>query len=683
MGVSRVGGIVCAIVVLSAARVSAQSKRPMTFEDLMRVERISDPQVSPDGNWVSYTQTTVDLAANTKTNHVWLVPLQGGPARQLAPEEAERARWSPDGRSIAFISDRGDDPQIWVMPATGGTARQVTALATGADGVTWARHADVLLFTSTVYPACTSAVDVAACNKQKLDSANANPAKAQISTELLFRHWTVWRSGRYTHLFVVATDGSNLKDLTPGAVDSPTFFVGGADGYDIAPDGMEAVVTSNRTGHPAWTTNNDLYLTPTVAAASQPRDITAANPGSDAAPQFSPDGRYIAYTSQARDGYEADLFRLRVFDRQTGSSQDLTTGFNNWVEAFTWAPDSHTLYFLAPEGVETPVYRVSLSAPHGTRPEKIIGGTNSEIVVAPDGQSLVVTRSSVTQPSEVYRVALGTRAIAPLTHANDALLAGLDLPVPEVVSTRGALGARVESLLLKPPGFTPGQKYPGLVLIHGGPQSAWTDSWGYRWNPELFAARGYVVIMPNPHGSVGYGQPFTEEISGDWGGAPYRDVMAATDQLEALPYVDSARVGAAGASYGGYMIDWIAGQTHRFKTLVSHDGTYDLRSMYATEELWFMDWEFKGTPWGNPALYEKWSPSRYVQNIATPMLIIEGAKDYRVPEGQALLLYTSLQRRGIPSKLLYTEKEGHWVLAPRDSQLWYATVQDWLDHYLK
>lgn len=245
------------------------------------------------------------------------------------------------------------------------------------------------------------------------------------------------------------------------------------------------------------------------------------------------------------------------------------------------------------------------------------------------------------------------------------------------------MGARIESLLLKPPGFTPGQKYPGLVLIHGGPQSAWTDTWGYRWNPELFAARGYVVIMPNPHGSIGHGQSFTEEISGDWGGAPYHDIMAATDQLAALPYVDTARVGAAGGSYGGYMIDWIAGQTHRFKTLVSHDGTYDLRSMYATDELWFMDWELKGTPWGNPALYEKWSPSRYVQNIATPMLVIEGAKDYRVPEGQALLLYTSLQRRGIPSKLLYLEKEGHWVGAPRDSQLWYATVQDWLDHYLK
>ena len=683
MGISRFGWFVCAILGLSATRVSAQSRRPMTFEDLMRVERISDSRISPDGSWVSYTQTAVDLAANTTTNHVWLVPLDGGTAHQLAPEEAERARWSPDGRSIAFISDRSGEAQVWVMPAAGGAARQVTAIATGADGVIWARHADRLLFTSTVYPTCAAALDVAACNKHKLDSANADPAKAQISTELLFRHWTAWRSGRYTHLFAVAPDGTGLTDLTPGAVDSPTFFVGAPDGYDIAPDGAEAVVTSNRTGHPAWSTNNDLYLTPTAAAAPNPRDITRANPGSDASPQFSPDGRYIAYTSQARDGYESDRFRLRVFDRRTGAIQDLTTGFDNWVQAFTWAPDSRTIYFLGAEDVGSPVYRVSIAAPPGTAPEKIVGGSNAELRVAPDGQSLVVTRSSLTRPSEVYRVVLATREITPLTHANDALVALLDLPAAEIVSTRGAMGARIESLLLKPPGFTPGRKYPGLVLIHGGPQSAWTDTWGYRWNPELFAARGYVVIMPNPHGSIGHGQSFTEEISGDWGGAPYHDIMAATDQLAALPYVDTARVGAAGASYGGYMIDWIAGQTHRFKTLVSHDGTYDLRSMYATEELWFMDWELKGTPWGNPALYEKWSPSRYVQNIATPMLVIEGAKDYRVPEGQALLLYTSLQRRGIPSKLLYLEKEGHWVGAPRDSQLWYATVQDWLDHYLK
>ncbi len=416
-------------------------------------------------------------------------------------------------------------------------------------------------------------------------------------------------------------------------------------------------------------------------AGGATKNITRENPGSDASPQYSPDGRYIAYTFQARNGYESDLFRLRVYDRRVGSVKDLTTEFDQWVNSFAWAPDNDTIYFTAPEHAEQPIFRTSVSR---AKVEQVLDGFNDDLQVTPDGKTLIFTRSSLAHPAEIYRVSTSGGIAAQVTHANDALIAELDLSPAESVNTKGALGAEIQSLLVKPPGFDANKKYPALLLIHGGPQGAWDDAWGYRWNAQMFASHGYVVMMPNPHGSTGYGQKFVEEISGDWGGAAYQDLMAAADYLASLPYVDSSRLGAAGASFGGFMINWIAGHTHRFKALVSHDGVYDQRSMYGeTEELWFPEWEFKGLPWEQHALYEKWSPSNFVQNIQTPMLLIEGELDFRVPTGQALQLFTALQRRGVPSRLLYFPDEGHWVNKPQNSQLWYRMVLGWLNQYLK
>lgn len=671
--------VVFFILSFAALPALAQPRRALTFDDLMKIQRISDPQVSPDGKWIAYVVSTPDLDANKMVSHIWRLSLAGGEPRQLTRGESSdsRPRWSPDSKSIAFISSRAGASQVWIIPADGGEARQLTHLATEADGVTWAAKADTLLFTSEVYPDCPDE----ACNKKQLEEEKSSKVKARVIDHLFFRHWDHWLEGKVTHLFAVSPDGGEPRDLTPGAHTSPTFFLGAPDGYSISPDGQEVCYTSNHSQPPssvAWTTNNDLFLV--SATGGEAKDITAANPGSDAAPQYSPNGRYIAYTSQATNGYESSLFRLRVYDRETGQTKNLTTGFDQWVLSFTWAPDSDTLYFIAPEGIEQPIFRTSVSHPHVT---KVLDGYNDELSAAAGGK-LVFTHQSLIQPPEIYTASTSGGRLTQLTHMNDAVMAGIEMKPAESVKTPGALGAQIESILVKPPNFDPNRKYPGLVLIHGGPQGAWNDSWFYRWNAQLFASFGYVVIATNFHGSIGYGQPFTAEISGDWGGAPYEDLMKATDYLASLPYVDKDRIGAAGASYGGYMIDWIEGHTDRFKVLVSHDGVFDLRSMYGeTEELWFPEWELKAVPWKDPSLYEKWSPSHYIQNAKTPMLIFQGNRDYRVPEGQSFQLFTALQRQGVPSKLVYLEEESHLVLKPLDSRFWYETVQNWLAKYLK
>jgi dipeptidyl aminopeptidase/acylaminoacyl peptidase len=670
--------IPCGFVVIILVTCGlALAKRPITFDDLVKMQRVSDPQVSSDGRWIAYVQGTVDLEANKTIRHIWLVPTEGGEPRQLTRSDGSdtRPRWSPDGRSLAFVSTRGGKSQIWVIPMTGGEARQITSLATEADGVTWSAKSDALVFTSEVYPDCPDDT----CNKKRMEEVDKSRVKAQLIDSLFFRHWDHWLEGKYTHIFEVSANGGAPRDLTPGAYESPTWFLGAPDGYAISPDGTEVCYTSDHSGHPAWSTNNDLYLV--GAQGGEARNVTGDNRGSDASPQYSPSGRYIAYTSQARDGYESDLFRLRVYDRETGTIKDLTSGFDQWVASFVWAPDNDTLYFSAPDHGENALFKTSVSRP---RVEKVAGGSNDEFGVTPDSKALVVVRSSLTQPGEIFRLPASGGTPTQLTHANDALLAELDLKPAESVTAPGALKSQIQSLLVKPPGFDPNRKYPAILLIHGGPQGAWDDAWGYRWNAQMFASHGYVVMMPNPHGSTGYGQKFLEEISGDWGGACYQDLMAAADYLENLPYVDKARLGAAGASFGGFMINWIAGHTTRFKVLVSHDGVYDQRSMYGeTEELWFPEWEFKGVPWKNPELYEKSSPSNFVGNIKTPMLIVEGQLDFRVPLGQALQLFTALQRQGVPSKMLYFPDEGHWVLKPQNSQLWYKTVLGWLDKYLE
>jgi len=659
-----------------ASTVLAQ--RAIRFEDLAAIHRIGAPQLSPDGKWIAYDVSTPDLAANKSFSGVYLMPAAGGPPKAISDvkHQDNGPSWSPDGKTIAYVSNRdGGAHQVYLYDVAAGTSRKVSDLAGGAGSVKWLPNGSGLIVVSDIYPDC--GVDPA-CIKDKTAAEGSAPTKARVLTGLLYRHWKAWQEPTRSHILYVPLSGGAARDLTPGAFDAPPFSVGGGDEFDVSPDGNELVYARDTEQHPELSTNADLFLMP-IAGGNAKRITTRT--GADTSPKYSPDGRWIAYRSQARAGYESDLWELWLYDRTSGTSHRVGADFNDWVESVTWSPDSKSMFVIAPRQGRDVVYEVSLDGKF--LPIDGYGSTGA-VAVSPNGQTLFVSRSGLTGPAEIYAVDKRTNAVNRLTHENDALLTSLRLGMTHDVFWTGAEGARVQGHLMTPPGFDQTKKYPAIVLIHGGPQGAWGDAWSYRWNPQLFAARGYVVLMPNPRGSSGFGQKFLEDVSGDWGGKAYVDIMNGVDMLAALPYVDGTRIGAAGGSYGGYMVDWILGHTDRFKALVSHAGVYDLKSEYGvTEELWFPEWEFKGNPWDNPELYQKWSPDNFVKNFKTPTLVTHGELDFRVPINQGLELFTALQRRGIPSKMVYFPDEGHWVLKPQNSKLWYQTVGDWFDQWLK
>jgi dipeptidyl aminopeptidase/acylaminoacyl peptidase len=667
------------VLFVLAGALFAQN-RPFDAGAMMALKRIADPQISPDGRWVAFSVQTVDLGANKKPTQIWIVPLDGGAPRQITQDgdDNERPRWAPDSKQIAYVSNRGGSSQIWLMDPDGSNSTAVTNFAAEADGVLFSPDGKNLVFTSQVYPEC-GADD--ACNKKNIDDDAAAKVKARIYTELLYRHWTQWQSRRRSHLLVTPITGGAVKDLTPGTRDVPPFSLGGPDDYAISPDGLEVCYSMNADPVPAISTNADLF---TVSiSGGQARKITST-PGADSSPQYSPDGKYLAWRAQRRAGYESDRWRLMTMDRATGRVTGLTENLDRWVNSFTWAPDSNALFFTTADRGRQAIQLIP------------VGGGEIRVVASGDGElddmqlthnsrTMVYTEQTGVSPTEIYRAASSGGAPVALTHLNDQTLAGYQMTPLEEFWVDTADGARVQSFMVKPYGFTPARKYPVLMMIHGGPQGNWGHSWSYRWNPQVFAAAGYLVVMPNPRGSTGYGQKFIDEINGDWGGKAFDDIMAATDHVVAgIPYADGSRMAAAGGSYGGYMIDWILGHTQRFKVLVSHAGVYDLASEFgATEELWFPLWEMGGTPWDKPEMYREWSPSSYVKDFHTPTLVVAGELDFRVPYTQSLQLFTALQMQKVPSKLMVYPDEGHWVLKPQNSLLWYKTVVDWIDSWLK
>lgn len=652
-------------------------KRPFTFDEMMKVRRLSDPQLSPDGRWVAYTVVSYDVEKNSRDSDIWLVPAAGGEARQMtrSPKSDERPRWAPDSHRLAFVSTRSGASQVWILPIGAGEAVPVETKGLEASGVLWSPDGSHLVFVADVYPDCPDA----ACNEKREKERKSSPVKARILDKLLFRRWNAWKDGKRSHLFVVPTSGGVARDLTPGDADVPPFSLGGPDDYAFSPDGKELCFVRNTDRHEALSTNTDLWVVP-VDGGSAARKITT-NPAADASPLYSPDGKQIAYRAQSRPGFESDRWELMLLDRASGKPRSLTAGLDRWVESFAWAPDSRSLYFVAGDEARQPVFNVSVEG--GPVRKVVVSHTNDELQVSRDGRQLIFSRQSLSSPAEMYTAQSDGSQLKPLTFANREPLAQVELRQPESVWFAGTGGTKVQTWILKPPGFDPARKYPLLLAIHGGPQGVWGDAMSYRWNAQVFASQGYVVLMPNPRGSTTFGQKFLDDIRDDWGGRVYEDLMKAADYAVALGYVDSNRLAAAGGSFGGYMANWIAGNTDRFKCLVSHAGVFNLTSMYGvTEELWFPEWEFLGTPWSNRASYEKWSPHLLAKSFKTPMLVIHGELDFRVPIGEGFQLFTTLQRLNVPSRMLYFPDEGHWILKPKNSQLWYQTFFDWLEKHL-
>lgn len=677
--------IAAAILGHALAWGQAGNKRPFTFEDMMALKRIGGPQVSPDGKWVLFSAVEVNLQENKKTPHLWIVPLAGGDARQLTSNAGgeDRGLWSPDGKQVLFVSGRDGSSQLWIAGFDSGDGQlsgdphKITSISTEADGALWSPDGKNILFTSSVYPDCSDD----ACNKSREEQQASAKVKAMIFTRLFYRHWSSYTHYKRTHLFVVPASGGTAKDITPGDHDVPPFSLGGQDLYAISPDGQEVAFTSNIDEVEAISTNNDVFTVPITGGT--PKKLSTS-PGSDSTPLYSPDGHYLAWRMQKRNGYESDRFRLVIYDRKTGQIQNLTESFDRWVGTMAWSPDSKTIYFNAEDKGEVPIYRIDVGSATPSVQE-VTRGANDDMVVTPDGKTLVFTRMSVEAPNEIYKLTLGSKDAEKLTRLNDPVLSQVSMQPLDPFWFSGALGAKVEGFLVKPPNFDANKKYPMKFLIHGGPQGMWGEEWSYRWNAELFAADGYLVVMINPRGSTGYGQAFIDGINGDWGGKPYIDLMRGLDYVErTYPFVDKDRECALGASYGGYMIDWLLGHTNRFKCLVSHDGMFNAESAYgSTEELWFNEWEFKGMPWTNRALYRRWSPHEYAAQFKTPTLVVHSQLDYRLDVSEGFQLFTTLQRLKIPSKMLYFPDEGHWVLKPQNSQLWYKTVNGWVDSYLK
>lgn len=663
-------------LLLSVARSSllAQSKQPITFDKFLAMQLAGDPRLSPDGSMVAFTVAVPSQQDNRNISRIWVVPVAGGAPRPLSagPGTDLAPRWAPDGRSVAFISTRGGSPQVWQVMVGGGDASQITTVESGVNDFLWAPDGRSLYLTS----------DVKWPPTQEIDRRNgALPTQAKIWTDLFYRHWNEWRAGQRTHVLRVEIAEKTVKDLTPFDRDVPTLALGGTD-VAISGNGAELAVVYNPDQDVAQSTNNDVFLLPSGGGSPQP--LTTRR-GNDHSPAFSPDGSRIAYLSMETPGFEADRQQLMLYDRGSRQHRPLTGDLDRNVVSFVWTPDSRSLVLEVEELGRHTLYTLDVAT--GRRIRIVSGGVNSGIQVSPRGDRIVFIRQSATLPPELFTVGLdgtGLRSLAPL---NPGALAGLDLAPLESFHFVGAMGDSIHSWLLKPPGFDPTRKYPVTYLVHGGPQGAWLDSWGGRWNYHLFASRGHVVAMVNFHGSTGYGQRFTNSISKHWGDYPFEDLMKGLDVVAGLPYVDSTRMGAAGASYGGYMIFWMAGHTDRFKTLVAHDGVFNGASMVgSTEELWFTNHEFGEGGMTNPEtreMLERWSPANHTDKWKTPMLVVHGQQDMRVDVSEGLQAFTALKVKNIPAKFLYFPDEGHWVQKPRNRRVWWDTVLDWMDQYLK
>lgn len=689
------------MALLLPALANGADKRAMTIGDLFRLQRVADPQISPDGKTVAYVVTRIDLPGNSSSSSIWLAPAVGGAPRPLTntTKRDRHPRWSPDSKRILFESNRSGSSQLWVIDIGGGEARQLTSLSTGAGTGRWSPDGKHIAFVSAVYPDFSEKPfkESDALNKKKADEIEQNPVKAKVFTRLFYRHWDSYVEDKRQHLFVMPAEGGEPRDITPGDRDavptSMTFETG--DNFTFSPDGKHLVFTAVPEKGEAWSTNCDICRAPISGGTVKWECLTKDNLAADSGPAFSPDGKKLAYRAQKKAGYEADRWELMVAAcDESGAIQEaprsVTPEFDSSVDEYAWAGNA-ALLFQADEKARKPVWLVSLQSGKVEHAEPELGlhwGTSSSLSVSRDGSAAWLL-ASMDAPPRVYTrtVAESGQAVVNTIDPNKDTLAAIDRPRPESVTVPGAGGTPMQMWILKPPGFDESKKWPVAYLVHGGPQGAWEDGWSWRWVPELWAAQGYVVALPNPRGSTGFGQKYIDEITGDWGGKCYEDLMKGVDYVENLPYVDKDRIAAAGASFGGYMVNWFAVNTGRFKCLITHCSVWNFDSMYGTtDEIWFDEYEHGGPPWGkNRNSYEKHSPHRkavMLGKFRTPMLVIHNDLDFRCPIGQGHELFTALQRQGVPSRFINFPNEGHWVTKPKNSEYWHREVFAWLKKHV-
>jgi dipeptidyl aminopeptidase/acylaminoacyl peptidase len=706
--------ILVGLVIASAITTSsiAADKRSMQVEDFFKLKRVAAPQISPDGKNVVYQIASVNLAENKSTTALWIASSEKKtPPKPLTDPKGKRdsnPRWSPDGKMVLFESNRSGSPQLWVVPIDGGEPKQVTNISSGAGSGIWSPDGSHIAFVSGVYPEFSEKTFAESdkLNKEKEDKAANNPVKAKVFTKLFYRHWVEYIGDKRQHLFVCKADGSECRDVTPGDRDanptSTTFSSG--DDFTFTPDGKFLVFTGVPEKDEAWSTNYDICRVSITNTSPKWETLSKDNPAADSGPKFSPDGKKLAWRAQKRAGYEADAWDILAADCDpSGALKEtpkalLRKNSDTWsVHEFAWAKANGKngellgCLFSADRNGESALWMYLLKDNQIVDPMERDrdAGVCSSISVSRDGLRWAYLQGFMSKPGEVYVDGSADFHVesGQLSHANDALLDELNLPRPESVEIPVEGGVKMQMWVLKPPGFDPAKKWPVAYLVHGGPQSAWKNAWSNRWNPELWAAQGYVVVMPNPRGSTGFGQKFVDEISGDWGGKCYRDLIAGLDYVEKLTYVDKDRIGAAGGSFGGYMMDWFAVNdvAKRFKCLITHCSVWNFESMWGTtDELWFDEFEHGGLPWEIPGKYREYSPHAKAGNLGkykTPMLVIHNDLDFRCPIGQGHELFSALQRQGVPSRFVNFPDEGHWVLKPKNSEYWHKEVFDWLKKY--
>lgn len=648
-------------------------KRAFTIADLYKIRNVSSPVISPDGKRIAFVESSSDLPKGKSQANIYVINTDGSNKIAITTnKKGHEPFWGNDNKNLYFVSSESGISQVYRYDFADGKTQKLTDFSMGIDSPILSPDNQLIAFAANIYPECGSN---SKANERTDSLATNGPTQAYLADHLLFRHWTEYAAGKCTHILIYNLAKQSCTDVTPGTFSSPVFMLGGGVGFNFSPDSKELCYVSNHTDHPEANTNADLFLVPVTGG--QAVNITKNNEAWDGSPVYSPDGKYIAYRKQVVPGYESDRFRIAIYSRKTGSSEILSETFDNWVDDIKWNKDSKSIYFTGEVNGYEPIYKIDIAT------RKIISVSGDKAISAFDLDfkgNIYYTASTTEKPAALYRQNLTKNKITQLTFLNKELENDVDIRPSETMWVEGANGQKVEVFIVTPHNFDPNKKYPLILNVHGGPQMQWMNSFRGDW--QVYPGAGYIVAYPNPHGSTGYGQEFTHSISGDWGGAPYVDLMKVTDALANLSYVDSTRIGAMGWSFGGYMMNWFQAQTKRFKCLASMMGLYDLKSMWgATEELWFPDFELKGQPW-NSELYKKFSPSEYVRNFATPTLIMTGQLDFRVPYNQSLEYFTTLQTLGIPSRLIVLKNDGHWPDNIKSMPLYYDAHLDWFHKYL-